>query len=71
VTRRVTMGAFGSGRDKTPAAPRLAMDVGCNFTRGYTPTSEPDTEILLAHVKNCEDCQAESYVLIRGHYAAS
>lgn len=48
------------------------MEPGCNFTRGFVPTDAvPEALILLAHVRNCDDCQHESYLVLPATFSGA
>ncbi len=65
------MASAGWEQSKPLAAQLSLMEPGCGFTRGYVPTEERDLEVLMAHVRNCQDCQAESYLVLPGSVAAA
>lgn len=41
------------------------MEPGCAFARNYVPAENAEP-IVLTHVRNCPDCQEESFLMLRG-----
>ncbi len=40
------------------------MEPACGFCRGFVPSEQNAEEILLTHLRNCADCQAETYLML-------
>lgn len=63
MTPNVTPMEHPTGTAKRPAAQRVVMEPGCSFARNFVPTENADP-VVVAHVRNCADCQDETFLMI-------